>query len=77
MNLWTLGMLYIVLNTVGAAQCMMSNQAEINSNFTKMLAINKPLSWICIALISEVFVLFWSPIVLMKNIISLIKGSFK
>ena len=77
MNLWTLGMLYIVLNTVGTVQSMMSNQAAVNFEFTKMLEENKPLGWIGMVLTAEVLVLFWSPITLMKNIISLVKGSFK
>lgn len=77
MNLWTLGMLYIVLNTVGTAQSLISNQAAVNFEFTKMLEQNKPLGWIGMVLTAEVLVLFWSPITLIRNIVSLIKGSFK
>ena len=77
MNLWTLGMLYIVLNTVGTVQSMMSNQAALNFEFTKMLEKNKPLGWIGVVLTAEVLVLCWSPITLIRTIISLAKGSFK
>lgn len=77
MSLLTLGKLYIVLNTVGAATCIMSNQAAINSEFTKMLEKNKPLAWMGLALVFASLVLVWSPTVLIRTIISLIKGSFK
>jgi len=77
MNLWTLGMMYIVLNTVGTAKNIIIRQDAVNFIFTKLAEINKRFAWICMVLAFVILVLFWSPLVLMRNIISLIKGSFK